>query len=217
VRAIHSVVRLSFILFIPLAMGAATEQTLWEPPPVARLQAPTDSAGARNAEKNIQSLTLGATVIVLEKTSLQQIQQKLGGSIGGNGDAGNSRRWLCYYQPHAPAPWIVWLESSALHSHTIVGFQWEKIPAAATPDSRCRELPSASQVVLPGSVQLGQGRDEVLAALGEPTVERGDALLFVRVHPVTVRNNPFTTSNTVKVAMADGHVDAVAAWSATTD
>ena len=59
---------------------------------------------------------------------------------------------------------------------------------------------------------LGQTEMQVRKILGRPTVRYRDTLIFFHEHEETIRNQSFTASNTVAVALRGGVVWAIQVW-----
>jgi hypothetical protein len=198
--------------------GAEPVRTLWQPPQGIPERYP-DSNGTDDV---IASLTISGVPIILEQTSILDIQNRLGGVLGGKGDAGATKGWLCYYQLAAPTPWVIWLERGELDGLLVAGFRWQNIPEHAVPDKRCQPLPRGSEVVLSRSIYPGQLRTEVLAALGSPATERGSELSYFHARTESVPNStgtpPELTANVFSVAVIQlkgDAVDAIDVWKST--
>jgi hypothetical protein len=189
-----------------LTAGAASAQggPPWAAPPSA-------------VELAASALDVGGLHIVLQSTSLRQVEAQLGGSIQQQGDAGVAVRSLCYYQlqgrpqsqRRSHAPWILWLTSSELyHGDVIHGFRLARLAPGAQPEAGCIPLRQPGEAVLAGAA-LGQARDEVVAALGPPVTETPGTLLFLRAGLTVIEDTLFTVQSRVCIRLESGHVDSI--------
>jgi hypothetical protein len=174
---------------------------LWEPPPgpnFAWASIPTDASQSKAIESGevLDTLDLAQVHVVLEKTSMSDVQRQLGGTVGHRGDAGTSLSWLCYYQARGANPWIIWILSGEIHGGEIVhGFELTRILPGATPEVGCGSLKERDQAVLPATLKLGQTRQEVLTRLGAPSRAKRDALQFIRTRSMDSPGGPLSMFN----------------------
>lgn len=56
----------------------------------------------------------------------------------------------------------------------------------------------------PIPIRLGMTGNEARNLLGEPTLKYRSTVMFDHAHQETIRNEPFTVSNTVALAVRDG-------------
>jgi hypothetical protein len=208
------------VLSVMMTIGAAavpTTRVLWEPLPLAPgLDQDPGLPRASGSADIIDSLRLAGLQVTLEQTAFDELQRHFGGTLGRRGEAGNNRRWLCYYQTRAPSRWIIWLEGDELHQTNVAGFQWRTMPPFSMPDRRCQPLPGNRAVRLPVAVRLGQSRVGVRAALGPPTTDYGSTFLYVHSHSVRVASTPFTVINTVVIQFRGDKVEAIGVWRSST-
>ena len=73
-----------FFVVLTLSIRPASGQTVWEPP--NELAVPGDSKPTVRREP-ITRLRVAAFTVILEKTTLSDVQSHLGGTIGKRGDA----------------------------------------------------------------------------------------------------------------------------------
>jgi hypothetical protein len=155
---------------------------------------------------------------------LQQVQEKLGGGISQHGDPGVAVRSLCYYQPNGQpnrrpssrVPWALWLKSSELyHGDVIHGFQLAHLAPGAQPEAGCIPLRQQGDVMLAGTLRLGQTRDEVTATLGPPATETPGTLLFQRAGLTVIEDTLFAVQSRAFIKLDAGQADSVEVWKST--
>lgn len=164
----------------------------------------------------VGTLRLGTVTITLEETMMDDIQKRLGGTIGNRGDAGDYLEWLCFQGVEPGGLWVLWLESGEIHGRSVGGFRWQHINHASTPDKRCKALQgAASRIELPLALHPGMQEAEVLKVLGKPTIRRGAKLVFHHEHESSNPNQPCTSMNTVTITIHNGLVAAIDVWKVT--
>jgi hypothetical protein len=180
---------------------------VWKPIPVIDLDV---LPKATVPKLMITKLRVSDLTIVLEQTELEAIQAHFGGEIGSEGDASESLGWLCLHGSDAVGRWVLWLESGEIDGPTVGGFQWRRVPDAVQFDERCRRLPdTSSNVEMPIELRLGATETKVLQILGQPTVRKGDTLIYAHEHEESLHNEPYTSTNTVTVVLRYGGVWAI--------
>ena len=201
-----------------LALGASPSQVpvTWVPPNLLG-----DSVPSRQATRlPVMSVRVGALGIVLENTSLAGVQQRLGGAVGHQGDAGESLSWLCLKGRDAAGAWVLWLEASEISGDYIAGFQLRRVATQARVDARCADLGATSVRITP-DLRLGSRRDDVVALLGPVSGVRADTLVWGRLvsrhAPPPASATTLSTLSSVAVVLKNGRVDAVEAWRVTTN
>lgn len=187
--------------------------TIWEPP-TAELWHSIPNATV--PKEMVSKLTVAGASVVLETTQLRTIATRFSSTIGRRGDAGNSVRWLCFRGSDSGGQWALWLKSYEIDGGTVGGFEWQRIGNGAVFDRRCRTL-GAGSVELPDKLGLGLTREEVKTALGHPTAERGDAVVYVHSHELSIRGQPFTSENIAQIAFRQGKVQSIGVSKTTTD
>ena len=156
----------------------------------------------------------------MEKTSIKEVEQRLGGVIGKKGDAGDALEWLCFHGADAMGGWVLWLESGEINGGSVGSFQWQRLSNRDVLDTRCRTLRKANSVIqLPQSLKLGAKSSEVLKSLGPPTSKNSERLIYLHEHEVggTRGGDPFISSNIVEVYLRNGIVWAIQASKTTSD
>lgn len=166
------------------------------------------------------SLDVGGMHVVLQSTSLSEVQARLGGSVSRQGDAGVGVRSLCYYQPHTRIPWALWLQSSELYQGDVIhGYRWARLAAVntagAAPEAGCVALRQRADAPLGTMLKLGEPRDEVVAVLGPPVTETPGTLLFIRAGLTVIEGTLFTLQNRAFIKLQDRQVDSVEVWKTT--
>ncbi|HYE25404.1 MAG TPA: hypothetical protein VEG32_09420 [Clostridia bacterium] len=196
--------------------GPAKNGVVWEPP---ILEWPDELPRATVPNPMIPFLTVAGTRITLDETELVDAQQRLGGTIGSRGDAGESLDWLCLIGADRNGRWVLWLEGSEINGGTVGGFLLQRIGADTKADSRCRILPGGrkSRIKLPVQIRLGMTESDIRKMLGTVTARKGNTLIFHHEHEQLFDARRFTASNTVTVLLDNGSVSAIEVWSTFVD
>lgn len=203
---------ISVLLLTAWAASAQTASLVWQPP---SLDLPDTIPPATVSREMIATLRVAGMQIILEQTPLNDVQKRLGGVIGQHGEASNALQWLCYHGADAKGRWALWLESSEMGGGNVDGFSWRRIARNATLDRRCRERDV--EVDLPVGLVMSMTETQVREVLGRPTAKYRNTLIFDHEHEVTLRNQPFTTSNNVYVTLRSGLVWTVQVRRTTSD
>ncbi len=159
-----------------LPLQPAEAQALWHPPalPVDQIRRSTPHPVF------VPNFKLGAVTVTLEETPLRAVQRAFpGGRIGQAGEADGYVAWLCYVLRSRSQRSILWLQSfeQGGDQNAIMGFTLLPLAPNAPADARCAGLPdSVVDLRLPYPIQLGASDSQVVAALGQPTEQRGDTL-----------------------------------------
>jgi hypothetical protein len=184
---------------------------IWEPP---TLEFPDVVPHASVSGEMITTLHVGEMDIILDQTPLSDVQKRLGGTLGQRGDASKALHWLCFYGTGGNGSWALWLESDEMGGGSVDSFALQRIDRSAKPDKRCAILRGAP-VNLPMGLDVGLPEVQVGRILGTPTVRYRDTLIFGHEHEETIRDERFTVSNTVAVALRGGVVRAIQVWKST--
>jgi hypothetical protein len=200
------------ILIATAAAFAQSDRTIWQPP---TLDLPDTLPHATVSKEMITKLRVGKMQVILEETPLSDAQKNLGGTIGARGDASEALQWLCFHGSDANGRWVLWLESNEMDGGNVNGFAWQRIAAKAIIDRRCGA--QAIKIELPIQLAIGLTESEVRGILGTPTTEYRDTLVFDHEHQETIRNEPFTASNTVYVELRSRIVWSVQVWKTTSN
>jgi hypothetical protein len=70
-------------------------------------------------------------------------------------------------------------------------------------------LSEADKINPPLSLHPGMAQSELFEALGQPTVQNGNTLLYVHEHDEESKNELFTVLNTVSIVLRDNKVWAI--------
>jgi hypothetical protein len=145
--------------------------------------------------------------IVLAETELEDVRARLGGEIGGEGDAGDSLSWLCYRGRDSNGAWVLWLKSGEMDDGAVGSFQWRRVNTGIEFDERCQSLPETNaEIKLPIALALGSSEAKLLQLLGNPTIREGNKLLYVHEHNLLIRQVPYTLINTLEIEIRSGVV-----------
>jgi hypothetical protein len=200
------------ILLAAAAAFAQSDRVIWQPP---TLDLPDTLPQATVSKEMITKLRVAKMQVVLEETPLNDVQKNLGGTIGAHGDASEALQWLCFHGSDARGRWALWLESDEMGGGSVDGFAWQRIPEKAILDRRCRT--QAVEIELPIRLAIGLTESQVRGNLGTPTAKLRNTLVFDHEHQETIRNEPFTASNTVYVELRSGVVWSVQVWKITSN
>ncbi len=193
-------------------------QSLWEP-------VETDDAADHEAtgpeptvaREFVRELRVGDFHVLLEQTPLSAAQHRLGGTIGQRGDAATSLEWICRTGSHGSERWILWLEAGEIHGHAVGGFEWRRMSDSTRVDHRCSTAPPGERVTLPAGLRLGMTENDLIEALGRPTLRRGQTLLYGHEH-VDAQDRQHSVSNYLEAGIDDsGIVSAIRVWRVTGD
>jgi hypothetical protein len=209
-----AVCRIVIVVLLIAASAAIAQSTgiLWQAP---KPDLPNSLPKASISKEMITTLRIGKVPIVLEETPINEVAKTVGGTIGSRGDASEALQWLCFHGSDADGRWALWLESSEMGGGTVDGFALQRIPSNATVDRRCRK--EEAQIDLPIRLRIGLTESEVRGILGAPTAKYRNTLVFDHEHEEKVRNEPFTASNTVHIALRGGVVWAIQVWKGTSN
>ncbi|HEV2699010.1 MAG TPA: hypothetical protein VGU90_13515 [Terriglobales bacterium] len=100
---------------------------------------------------------------------------------------------------------MLWLKSGEIDGPNVGGFQWKRVPSFAQFDARCQPEGS-SNVALPIKLRVGTTEAQVLEILGPPSARKGNNLIYVHEHGESIRNEPYTSVNSVILVLRDGIV-----------
>jgi hypothetical protein len=158
----------------------------------------------------LTKLKISDFTVSLEETELKAVQARFGGEIGHEGDASESLGWLCLHGGDGAERWVLWLESGETDGPTVGGFQWRRVPETAHFDTRCQELPDGdSKVNLPIELRLNSRETKLLQVLGQPSMRKGDTLIYEHEHDEPIHGEPYTFTNRVVVVLRHGAVWAI--------
>jgi hypothetical protein len=157
----------------------------------------------------VKALRITDLNVELEKTNMNQVRERFGGTFGTQGDAGDYLEWLCLSGRDVAGRWVLWLESGEMDAGTVGSFQWRRVPKDARFDARCGTLSETDTVKLTIPLHPSMSESQLISALGQPTVRNGNTLLYVYEHDEVSKNGPFTVLNTVSIVLRDGAVWAI--------
>ncbi|MGB8012170.1 MAG: hypothetical protein WCF68_11185 [Terriglobales bacterium] len=186
----------------------------WRPPAWNFL---TELPKATVSKEMVATLRVSNVPIYFEKTKMDEVRARLGGTTGHAGDAGDYVEWLCFRGTDPKGLWVLWLESGEIDGGMVGSFQWQRLANSAMLDRRCRTLQDTrGGIELPLALRLGMAETEVRKTLGPPTAKRGDRLIYVHEHQESIRGEPYTSENIVAILLRDGMVWAIEVSKSTT-
>lgn len=208
------------VTLLCLALSAplpVAQEVLWAPP----LLNPEKAVQATVTKEMVGAFHLDGSDVVLEHTVLHEVATKYGLTKGGTGQGGDYFEWVCLAS-HDKAPWVIWLTSGEIDGGRVGGIHVQALSANMRLDPRCGRLSSDTPALqLPIALRLGISHEEVVAALGAPSLSSGDLLLYYHEHeerlPVRGRAEPttFLSMNSVTVQIHQGIVHAFTVWKST--
>lgn len=179
----------------------------WAPPEVRwpdKLPPPTVP------RERIRELRVAGMKILLEATTLHEVQRRLGGSIGHEGDASEALDWLCVGGGDADGRWILWLTSSEMGGGRYIdGMKWLRVAEGERPDRRCAAVRPGRGVELPIPLNLGMTEDAALNALGRPTFIWKNALFYCHEHHEVIKLQIYTVDSTLRVGISNNGVSEI--------
>jgi len=211
IESMKRIICTPLLCFLTCALGAQTSSnlqnsTVWNPPRILKSEALPNGTVSKLMVKALQISDLN---VELEKTNMNDVQKRFGGTFGNKGDAGDALEWLCLSGRDVSGPWVLWLKSGEMDARTVGSFQWRRVPNEARFDARCGTLSEADKLKLPLPLHPGMSQSELFEALGQPTVRNGNTLLYVHEHDEVSKSGPFTVLNTVSIVLRDGAVWAI--------
>jgi hypothetical protein len=140
IRIVEWLIRCTFIcaLCSQAVCQISIETIPWEP---SLLVKPTDEIPKGSVPKSmVESLRVSGITIVLEETTLIDLQTRLGSMVGHRGDAAGYLEWLCYEIRSDSHRSLLWLMGGETDAGTVGGFQGLQITGSAKVDGRCQPL-----------------------------------------------------------------------------
>jgi hypothetical protein len=202
-----------------LLTGVAQPQQLaipWQPANLCPEELPDPSV----PEETVSSIDVGGVRVQLEAAPLAELAERFAAALGHAGDASASRSWVCLQGEDALGRWALWLETGELHGGRAGALLLCRLLDGERPDERCRRVPGQA-VVGPVGLQLGLTHAVVVAALGPPTAQVADTLVWIHSHQESVvskgdaRPQLFDVGSTLCVRFRDSRVDAFEVWRVT--
>jgi hypothetical protein len=201
-----------------LASSLLAAPPVWEPPRMWPDAAAAEPTGSRDFMPKLQ---VGSFSVVLETTPLQAASSHFRAAIGRRGDAGSSLEWVCLQGRDRQGKVVLWLENGEVHGSAIGGVLLQRLAAGESVDARCGRL-AATPISMPLAVSLGMTRAQVVRALGRPTSDLGEVLLYSSCHGIklsterTREPQPFDLCSSLCISFKAGLVHAFEVWRTTT-
>jgi hypothetical protein len=175
---------------------------IWAPPNFA---IPEDSPHPTVPKPMVTRLTVAGWPIELQRTELEQAQRHFGGTMGKIGDASEALHFLCLYGKDKDGLWGLWLLNEENDGPSIGGIQWQRLPADAQMDRKCKLIVKGG-VELPIAVHLGMTQNEAERVLGKPSLTKGDIAVYSHEHSFTAHKEQYTADNELYVVYKNGWV-----------
>jgi 6,7-dimethyl-8-ribityllumazine synthase len=187
--------------------GRAPKLIVWEP---SQVDWGDDLPSPTAPKPMIVSLMVADFPVTLEETSLEDARAHFAGTIGNRGDAGTAENWVCLHGNDASGPWILWLSSFEIDGPRIGGFQWRRLAPNETADARCPSIAKSENAIeLPLAIHPGIRKSDALKILGQPTVIRGETLIYLHNHQEIINNQPYDALNSLALVVHGGTVWAI--------
>jgi hypothetical protein len=116
---------------------------IWEPPEWNFPQ----NVKATVPKEMVSTFRLSGYNITLEETSMEDVEQRLGGVIGRKGDAGDAEEWLCFHGADAMGEWVLWLESGEIDGGRVGSLTWQRLSTRDVLDTRCHTLRKGGSII----------------------------------------------------------------------
>lgn len=175
---------------------------IWAPP---TFSPPEDIPHPTVPKPLVTRLTVAGWPIILERTELEQAQTHFGGTMGKIGDASEELRWLCLYGKDNDGLWGLWLLSEEIDGPSIGGIQWQRLPADAQMDRKCK-LIGKGNVELPIAVHLGMTQKETDLVLGKPSMINGEVAVYSHERSFIAHKESYVANNELYVVYKNGVV-----------
>jgi hypothetical protein len=175
----------------------------WAPPSV---EMPSELPQATVPNTIVTRITVSGYPITLEQTLLESVGRRMGVIAGHRGDAGDYLAWLCFYGRDAVGIWGLWLTSGEIDGPMIGGFQWQRLPADARMDGRCKLLDTSHRpsIELPIALHLGMSESQVEALVGKPSSKYRDTSIYVHEHSLKLHGEQYSADNSLYLSYRSG-------------
>ena len=192
-----------------MAVTPVAAQELWKPPNV--YGSLPGGLKASVPGEIITRLRVADMTVSLDETPIENVRAKFAATLGRTGDASESFTWVCAQGTDPDGRWALWLAHGE-DGDNVDSFQWRRLSPREKADGRCPVLSqSARGIELPVPIRLGTLRQQVLMALGRPTVEQETTLVYVHDHPASIHGQNYMSHNSVVILLRRGAVYAIAA------
>jgi hypothetical protein len=160
----------------------------------------------------------GSLGIVLEKTSLFDVQRAFGGTLQHEGDAGEATEWLCYAGPNAHGePTLFWFSSGEMGGaeESILSVAQQPNPGGNVPDG-CSAAPRELTRIdfnVPG---VGAALGDVLTHVGVAKPDANGHFHYAASYPLS-SSKDFTVTQTLVYTTKKNVITGVAITQVTSD
>jgi len=198
---------LTFCAMIAVLSGSALITTAWADAPFAPPTPLIDSGQAKSGPKFVvQAFRLDGIKGTLEKTTFAEVQQRFGGRVERQGDAGASLSWLCY---DLPAQHLrVWLTSDEIHGHSLISGVTIWTVASPANSPQCPVIAGNPSAEIDG-VSVGQAEDSLKMRLGAPGLAKEGWSAYY--HTVPLKGGG-TEEDSLVVKADGGRIGYLQAW-----
>ena len=179
------------------------------------------SAGSIVQTRNtalFKDVRAGSLDIVLEKTSLFDVQRAFGGMLQHQGDAGEGTEWLCYAGPNGRGePTLFWFSSGEMGGaeESILSVAQQPNPGGKLPDG-CANAPRELTQIDFGVPDVGATVGDVTSHVGAAKPDAGGHFHYAASYPSS-QSKDFTVTQTLVYTTKKNVITGVAITQVTSD
>ncbi|MER8763572.1 MULTISPECIES: hypothetical protein [unclassified Mesorhizobium] len=162
----------------------------------------------------------GPLEIKLEETTLADVEKAFGGAMHDEGDAGDSRHWLCYAGPDAGgSPSIFWFVSGEMggSDYGVLSVALQPNPEGKVPEG-CAGAPASLTAIELDTPGVGAPLSDVAAKFGAAKPDRYGHFGFAASYPASSPDQKdATVTQTLTYTAGNGRITGVAVTQVTTN
>ena len=177
-----------------------------------------DNIGQTRNTALFKDVHAGSLDIVLEKTSLFDVQRAFGGTLQHQGDAGEATEWLCYAGPNAHGePALFWFSSGEMGGaeESILSVAQQSNPGGKLPDG-CANAPHELTHIDFGVPGVGARLGEVTSQVGAAKPDANGHFPYAASYPSN-QSKDFTVTQTLVYTTKKNVITGVAITQVTSD
>jgi hypothetical protein len=177
-----------------------------------------DNIGQTRNTALFKDVRAGSLDIVLEKTSLFDVQRAFGGTLQHEGDAGEATEWLCYAGPNAHGePALFWFSSGEMGGaeESILSVAQQSNPDGKLPDG-CTNAPRELTHIDFGVPGVGATLRDVTSHIGATKPDANGHFPYAASYPSS-QSKDFTVTQTLVYTTKKNVITGVAVTQVTSD
>lgn len=177
-----------------------------------------DNIGQTRNAALFKDVHAGSLDIVLEKTSLFDVQRAFGGTLQHQGDAGEATEWLCYAGPNAHGePALFWFSSGEMGGaeESILSVAQQSNPGGKLPDG-CANAPHELTHIDFGVPGVGARLGDVTSQVGAAKPDANGHFPYAASYPSN-QSKDFTVTQTLVYTTKKNVITGVAITQVTSD